>query len=67
MRIQHTEIGEPPASALAPDPRFDALEQGKLAAAQAEEAAVGEAEATDRETVGRAKTILAMPDRDGTS
>ncbi len=68
VRIGDTEIGEPPRSALAPDPRFDALE-AKARAASADEAAriedaQGEEEAA-RDTLARAKTMIAGGDGSG--
>lgn len=66
VRIGDTEIGEPPRSVLAPDPRFDALEAKARAADEAAraEAEQGEEEAA-RDTLARAKTIIAGGDGSG--
>lgn len=71
VRIGDTEIGEPPRSGLAPDPRFDALEARVAAAtpqvkspaapsAQAADEQAAEAEA-DAAATGSAKTLIATP------
>lgn len=64
VRIGETEIGEPPRSALAPDPRFDALEaRGGAPLAQADVAQVDAEQAAEAEEAGvalaSAKTMIA--------